>query len=379
MGVSELGLYIHIPFCKAKCHYCDFNSFAGRDNYIPAYFDAIKREIELYSEKLKEYSFKTIFIGGGTPSLVDTNYIYQIINTCFTDLNINKSAEISIETNPGTLSYSKLEAFNKMGINRLSIGLQAWQNNLLAKLGRIHNNKEFSDNFKQAKNVGFKNINVDLIFGIPGQTLKDWQNTLNKVIELEPLHISCYSLKIEEGTIFGERLMNGELTELDDETDREMYHSAVEILGANNYNHYEISNFAKCGFECKHNLVYWNAEEYVGIGAGAHSYLDGKRFNNEYDIEKYISLVSEGGIYIENEQLIDENEMIVEFIILGLRLVEGISINEFKVRFNKDLFDTFGGQIQKLLKKQLIVLDGDRVKLTTLGLDLANRVFMEFI
>lgn len=375
----KIGLYIHIPFCKAKCYYCDFNSFSCKDSYISEYFEALKREIMIYSSDLRDYEVKTIFIGGGTPSSVDSSYLYEVMNLLKHNLNIRYDAEISMESNPGTLSYEKLVQYNEMGINRLSIGLQAWQNNLLKELGRIHTNEEFVQNFRLARKAGFKNINVDLIFGLPGQTIIDWYETLRNTIDLKPEHVSCYSLKIEDGTVFGKRLETGEIAPADDELDREMYYMACELLDGAGLKHYEISNFAKPGCECKHNLVYWKAEGYVGLGAGAHSYFHGKRYNNIYAIEDYTKFISEQGVPSENIQLIEKDEAVSEFIILGLRLIEGISIKEFKLRFGQDILGIYGVQIKRLLDKQLIKADGDRIKLTSPGLDLANEVFVEFI
>ena len=318
---KSIGLYIHIPFCKAKCFYCDFNSFSDKESYVKPYFEALKCELKLYEERLKGYTVSTVFIGGGTPSLVDTHYIYEIINLCHYLFNIQKGAEISIETNPGTLSYDKLVSYKTVGINRLSMGLQAWQNKLLKSIGRIHSAEDFMENFNLARKVGFKNINIDLIFGLPGQSINDWQATLDNIIRLNPEHISCYSLKIEEGTVFGERYESGQLIPADDELDREMYSLACDKLEKYGFKQYEISNFARSGFECRHNLIYWNIGKYIGIGAGAHSYFEDNRFNNPYDLSGYIDSVSTGSIPSENIQPIDKGESIKEFIILGLRLL----------------------------------------------------------
>jgi oxygen-independent coproporphyrinogen III oxidase len=266
-----------------------------------------------------------------------------------------------------------------MGINRLSMGLQAWQKSLLSKIGRIHSLEEFLQNYKQAREVGFKNINIDLIFGLPGQTLKDWEETVKNVLELDPEHVSCYSLKIEEGTPFGRCIQTGELKEIDDELDREMYYLAIEMFKRLNLKHYEISNFAKPDFESKHNLIYWNQEEYIGIGAGAHSFFEGKRFNNIYDIEKYISIDFTKENPVENLCIVDEKEAISEFMILGLRLLDGISKREFFNKFNRDLYEIFGEELERLLKKKMIEIDDDKIKLTLLGQDLANQVFVEFV
>lgn len=375
----RIGLYIHVPFCKSKCYYCDFNSFAGMEEFVPGYFDVLKREVYLYSKELRNHSIKTIFIGGGTPSLVDADYLHQLLETCRENLNIENDAEVTMESNPGTLSAEKLAAYKVMGINRLSIGLQAWQNSILKDLGRIHRIEEFLENIRLARGIGFNNINVDLIFGIPGQKLQDWEETLKEVTGLNVAHLSCYSLKIEEGTVYGKRLDSGELVPVEDELDREMYYMTISNLQKKGFRHYEISNFARSGFECRHNLVYWKAEPYIGMGAGAHSYFKDRRYNNIYNIEGYIAAVQRQEIPVENIQEIGRNEQMSEFVILGLRLTDGISAEEFKLRFDYDLYRQYGKQIEGLLNRSLLEQTGERIRLTRLGLDLANQVFMEFI
>ena len=402
--MNNLGLYIHIPFCKAKCNYCDFNSYPGKAALMEPYFHAMETEIKQRGAELRDKrdkgtgtmslletghgtcplvpvptEFGTVFIGGGTPSLAEPRLIYRLMNSCREHFRLAGNAEISMEANPGTLTLEKLTGFKASGINRLSIGLQAWQDRLLKELGRIHSREEFEENLKLARKAGFKNINVDLIFGLSGQTMNDWMETVSNIISLDIDHISCYSLKIEEGTVFGNRLESGELEEPDDELDRKMYWYAIDSLAKNGYKHYEISNFARPGFECRHNLVYWRAEEYLGIGAGAHSYLDGCRFNNVNGIEDYMDRIEKGGRFQENEQPIDKTEAMSEYMILGLRLVDGVSMEAFKARFGEEADSIFGGQLAKLENRQLLEWDGDRWRLTPTGLDFGNTVFMEFL
>ena len=390
--MNNLSLYIHIPFCKAKCNYCDFNSYPGKTALMEPYFHAIETEIKLRGRDKGTGTMShsevghgtcplvpTVFIGGGTPSLADPQMINRLMNACRQNFRLAGDAEISMESNPGTLSFEKLTGYKACGINRLSIGLQAWQDRLLKELGRVHSMEEFVENLKLARKAGFRNINVDLIFGLPGQTISDWTETVSNIISLDIEHISCYSLKIEEGTVFGNRLRTGELEEPDDELDRKMYWHAIDSLVRNGYKHYEISNFARPGFECRHNLVYWRAEEYLGIGAGAHSYLDGCRFNNVNGIEDYIDGIEKGVVFRENEQPIDKNEAMSEYMILGLRLVDGISTEAFKARFGEEADSVFGGQLAKLEHRQLLERNGDRWRLTSTGLDFGNTVFMEFL
>jgi len=389
---NSIGIYIHIPFCKSKCYYCDFNSYSGREHLAGSYFDALISEIKNSAASLSERPVKSIFIGGGTPSLVDPKYIASLLEVCSKYFKIEPDAEISMESNPGTLSYESLKAHKAAGVNRLSVGLQAWQDRLLESLGRIHRRRQYVENMEAAFRAGFRNINTDLIFGLPGQTFDDWAETLEAVTAIGCsgadtgttsasglTHLSCYSLKIEEGTDFGDRLEAGTLIPADDELDRKMYHYTVQFLAQKGFRHYEISNFAKPGFECKHNLVYWKAQEYAGFGAGAHSYLNHRRFNNVEGIEKYIEAV---GTLHEDIQLIGRQEAMSEFMILGLRLIDGVSAVEFEARFGVNIREMYGDKLERLVKQGLMTKERDyseRYRLTTLGLDLANRVFVEFI
>jgi len=376
---KSIGVYIHIPFCISKCYYCDFNSFSNKNCLVEAYFDALKKEIIINSERAAEYEVKTVFIGGGTPSSVDPKYIEYILELCRKYYGLRDDAEISIEANPGTLSDIKLKTYKYIGINRLSIGLQAWQNKLLKSIGRIHRIEEFVNNFNLARDIGFNNINVDIIFSLPDQTLDDWYETLSNVAGIKPEHISCYSLKIEENTVLWEKYNKGQIKEIDDGLDREMYYIAKSELSRYGYNMYEISNFSKKGFECKHNLIYWNAESYLGFGAGAHSYFNGKRYSNFYSIEDYIENYMENeGKYIE-EVVIDDKESMSEYIILGMRLTKGISILEFRERYGIEIMNIFGEQFDKLIARGLVENKDGRLMLTETGLDFANQVFMEFI
>jgi oxygen-independent coproporphyrinogen-3 oxidase len=328
---------------------------------------------------LKNREIGTVFIGGGTPSIVEAEYIGRVMEACRKQFFILPQAEISLEANPGTLNRDKLDKYRRYGINRLSMGLQAWQDRLLKMLGRIHSADQFVENYYVARKAGFTNINIDLIFGLPGQNLEDWTETLENVLQLKPEHISCYSLKIEEGTVFDQMLRGGQIKQIDDEVDREMYYKAIKLLGDNGYTHYEISNFAREGFQCRHNLVYWNAEEYLGLGAGAHSYLDGKRFSNITNVDGYNSCISDGNSSVEDEQFIDREESMSEYMILGLRLTAGVSDRNFKRRYGESMFERFCSNIKKVETRGLIEQKEDTIRLTKKGLDLANQVFVEFI
>ncbi len=377
--MNKTGLYIHVPFCGSKCNYCDFNSYTGKLGLVEEYFTSMKKEIDLYREEMRFNKIGTIFIGGGTPSCVDDKFIGEILNACRENYIISESCEISIESNPGTLTENKLKAYRQYGINRISIGLQAYQENLLTYLGRKHTPEEFVNSVRMAKEAGFKNINADIIFGIPGQTLENWRETLNVLSELELTHISAYDLKIEEGTRFGAMKDAGKLIEMDDELDREMYHYAIEFLREKGYKHYELSNFAKEGYECKHNLIYWNCIEYLGLGAGAHSFLQDIRFENHATIEGYINYLEKAQKPVEERYVRDFCEKMSEYMFLGLRLIDGISKEKFEDRFNQNIFETYGSKLERLKRKQLIDIENNRVRLTNLGLDLANQVFVEFV
>ncbi len=377
--LSKTGLYIHVPFCSSKCNYCDFNSYTGKLNLADDYFNSMKKEIELYTDEMKYNLIDTIFIGGGTPSCVDYKYISDILSTCRANYNIADDCEISIESNPGTLDIDKLKEYKLIGINRISIGLQAYQSNLLKYLGRRHSPEDFISSVELSKKAGFSNINADVIFGIPGQTMEDWTETLKVLVNLGITHISAYSLKIEEGTKFGNMLENGELIAMEDELDREMYHYAIDYLKKNGFNQYELSNFAKSGFECKHNLTYWKCIDYLGLGAGAHSLLNDLRFSNANSIEDYIKYLEKGEKPVEERFVIDFYDKISEYMFLGLRLAQGVSNSEFQALFNQDMFVKFADSFEELQKNKLIEIDGENVKLTSLGLDLANQVFVKFV
>lgn len=376
---KEIGLYIHIPFCRAKCHYCDFNSYAGIEDLAPSYAEALKREMAFYSESLRNCTVKSVYIGGGTPSCIGAGLIRDILSCVRNTAFIEREAEVSLEANPGTLSYEKLMTYQEAGINRLSLGLQAWQDRLLGELGRIHTREDFVNNLLLAKKAGFANVNIDLIFSLPGQTLEDWRETVENVAGLEPAHISCYGLKIEEGTAFGERLEKGAIEETEDELDRKMYWHAVESLGRAGYKHYEISNFAAPGGECTHNLIYWKAGEYIGIGAGAHSYYKSRRYNNSPKVDDYLKALENRRPPMEDIQYIGSRESMSEFMILGLRLVDGVEPSEFRHRFGASLESAYGKAIEKLVRRGLLEYSAGRLKLSDCGLDLANQVFMEFI
>lgn len=372
---DKISLYIHIPFCVRKCLYCDFPSFSGMESIFDDYVRMLCREIDETYSDYRGMEVKSIFVGGGTPSVLPPALLGRISDKIFSRFDVDSKAEITIETNPGTLDAKKLGEMKSMYFNRLSTGLQAWQDRLLKKLGRIHTADEFETNFLQARDAGFKNINVDLMFALPAQSLDDWQETLEKVMKLRPEHISAYSLIIEEGTPFFDMFDRGELKEIDEVTDRKMYYLAKEMLSDKGYKQYEISNFAKEGFECYHNKVYWRTEEYQGFGLGAHSYAGGVRFHNTYDMKEYLR---GEGLRLDKEFL-SLQEKQEEFMFMGLRMNEGVSEAEFLRRFGESMDSVYGDEIKELISEELLVKKDGRLSLTDRGVDISNSVFEKFI
>lgn len=381
--LNELGIYIHIPFCKQKCYYCDFISYSNKCSEVKEYIESLKKEIEEFD--FSNYKVTSIYIGGGTPSYIDSIYIVEILSELKEKLKCNliefKDIEITIEVNPGTVDTKKLNDYKKLGINRLSIGLQSTKNDILKKIGRIHTYQEFLEIYKLARETGFKNINIDLMIGIPGQKIGDLKNTLQDIIKLEPEHISVYSLIIEENTPIEKMLENGEIKLPDEDLERNMYWYVKNTLELNGYNHYEISNFAKFGKESRHNLNCWNQEEYIGFGVAAHSYLNGIRFSNTINVEEYIQHIEnnrkEENIQIEESQSLEDKKN--EFMMLGFRKIQGVDIARFKEKFIDNPIFLYRENLNKLVEEGLIEVDLNHIKLTNKGIDLANLVFEEFV
>ena len=374
---NKIGIYVHIPFCKKKCDYCDFISYCGKDDLIEKYVDSVKKEIE--HVKIKS-EITTIYIGGGTPSYIDSKFIVQILEK-IKEKNVAQDAEITIEVNPGTVTQEKLQDYINCGINRISIGLQTTNDELLKQIGRIHNYEQFLETYKMAKKVGFKNINVDLMLGLPNQRISDLKESLENVLKLAPKHISVYSLIVEDGTPIANKIENGKLKLPDDELERNMYWYVKNTLELNGYKHYEISNFAKKGYESKHNMNCWNQMEYVGIGAGAHSYRDITRYSNTEDIKEYIKNVQKGEF--EKNRIIHEiqkeEDSKKEFMLLGLRKIDGIKISEFKNKFGDNPIYLYRKELKKLSDEKLIIIQDDNIRLSNKGIDLANLVWEEFV
>lgn len=371
--MKNIGIYIHIPFCKKKCDYCDFISYCNKDEYIRQYIETLKKEIETELQKDK-YNIKTIYIGGGTPSYINSKYILELLDTINNNSYKIENAEITIELNPGTVTEKKLEDYKKAGINRLSIGLQETHNDLLKQIGRIHTYEEFLDTYNLSRKLGSENINVDLMIGLPKQRIQDIKENLEKIIKLNPEHISVYSLILEENTPLYEKYINKEIELPSEELERNMYWYVKNTLEKNGYIHYEISNFAKTGYESKHNLDCWDQKEYLGFGLAAHSYINGTRYSNEVGSEnKFEKLIK---VVHEKQEIADMQK---EYMLLGLRKIKGVSIQKFKNKFGENPIFLFRNELNKLSKENLILIDGDYIKLTNKGLDLANLVWEEFV
>ena len=374
---NEIGIYVHIPFCKKKCDYCDFISYCDKGMLISDYIESVIKEIESQNIQSK---ITTVYIGGGTPSYIDSKYIIKILEK-IKEKNISEDAEITIEVNPGTVTEEKLKDYINCGINRLSIGLQSTKDEILKEIGRIHEYADFLNTYNMAKKIGFNNMNVDLMIGLPNQKIIDIKESLEKILELNPNHISVYSLILEEGTSLFKKVEDGVLKIPDEELERNMYWYVKNTLELNGYKHYEISNFAKEGYESKHNLNCWNQKEYIGIGCAAHSYKNITRYSNTENIEEYINNIHKK--CFEKNRIIHEvqteEDARKEFMLLGLRKVDGVKINEFKNKFGDNPIYLYRNQLDKLSKENLIIVYNDNIRLSNRGIDLANLVWEEFI
>lgn len=371
---NKLELYIHIPFCAKKCDYCDFLSGPSGKRQQRAYVDALCREIDGCKEA-SGAEVSSVFIGGGTPSLLPGEWICEIMEHVYRKFSVDKDAEISMEANPGTVDEEKLGIYRKSGINRISFGCQSADNKELAKLGRIHTWEEFLISFRKARAAGFRNINVDLMSGLPSQTLDTWENSLQKVIGLNPEHISAYSLIVEEGTPFA-----GQDLELpDEETERQMYEMTARILEQAGYQQYEISNYAKRGYACRHNIGYWNRTSYRGLGLGSASLVCETRFSNTRDMKEYLENSGRPETIRKETEHLDLASRIEEYMILGLRMRKGVSEQEFSKQFHLSMKKIYGNIIEKYVRGGFLEWEGDNLRLTRQGISVSNPVMADFL
>ena len=371
------SLYIHVPFCATKCYYCAFNTYAFHKEQAHHYLDALRTEMELY--RADSHGLKTVFIGGGTPSILSAESLGRLFGYMHVAFKVDAAAEITVECNPGTVDRQKLEVMRSAGVNRLSFGVQAMDDDTLQKIGRIHTVDEVLQSYDLARGIGFDNINLDLIFALPNQTIEEWSACLNEVTALQPEHISPYNLMIEEGTVFYESQRTGKLRRLSDEVEAEMYDITINTLDRHGYQQYEISSFAKPSCAAKHNLVYWNNQPYIGLGPGACGYIDGARYSNIRGVQDYIDcLQREDKPIADSEKLTGRDEK-AETVILGLRKRDGIREEDYRRRFGESIGDEFNDVLDKWIGENLLEWNNGNLRLTRRGYFLANEVFVDFL
>jgi len=392
MGKSQkLSLYFHIPFCLSKCYYCDFNSYAGLSWLIPQYVDTLEKEMQLYGKDIWQFEVKTVYFGGGTPSLLFRESISRILETCSKVFHTSPNLEVTLEANPGTVEQSFLTQLKESGVNRLSLGVQSFSDNELKLLGRIHSANEAREAFFMARQAGFENINMDLLYALPWQAVSDWRNNLVEAIKLNPDHFSLYPLTLELGTPLANAVTSGSLPKPDADLAADMYLLALDKLAQEGYSHYEISNWALPGKLCQHNITYWKNEPYLGFGAGAHSHLDGYRWVNVSSPVEYVKHLASlktklsprpysNSLWVDNIENIDRDLEIAEAVILSLRLEEGVNLTDFAHRFGVELYSIYQQQqINELVKLGLIAKKQHSIRLTTKGKLLGNEVFSRFL
>ena len=397
-----LGLYLHFPFCVRKCRYCDFLSFPSDEAGREIYLERLKEEIKARGAAYQDYNIETLFIGGGTPSLMTGQQLTELLDTVRVSFHVSPVGEWTMECNPGTTDAETLRIYRNAGINRLSFGLQSMNDEELKYLGRIHTAKQFAENYQAARRVGFENINIDLMSALPGQTTASWLDTLNKAAAFEPEHLSAYSLIIEEGTPFwdlygddrsGEADVDGIiadgvvgqqgkaaiLTLPDEDSERQMYHLTKRILAEKGYERYEISNYARKGFECRHNLIYWQRKDYLGLGLGAASLLGMERFSNTADMQEYLKNSSAPEKIRKNRELLTREDEMAEFMFLGLRMTQGVSKKEFQEYFGTAIENIYGEVLKKYKKQGLLLEESGRIFLSREGIHVSNAVMAEFL
>lgn len=376
-----IGLYIHVPFCLKKCNYCDFVSYPYDAGSAASYVCALKKEMALYVAKLppEHKTLRSIYIGGGTPTVLPAHLMTEILAAVRANFTWPGDIEVTVEANPGTVDESKLCALRGAGVNRLSLGAQAVQERLLSLLGRRHGWRQVDGAVMTARRAGIDNISIDLIYGIPGQIMKDWQETLEHAAALGVEHISAYNLKIEPDTPLCRDVTAGYTVPCDEDLEVEMLYYTIDRLSEHGYRHYEISNYARPGREAGHNLTYWQNEEYLGLGPAAHSYIDGVRFANTPDLHRYQAMLAQGRTPVSEEEVLTPRERLAEAIFLGLRLTDGVDLRQFAGKYGEDPEVSFRESLDKLLRLGLIHVSDHRLRLARKGLPLANEVFAEFV
>lgn len=377
--LKPISLYLHVPFCSKRCDYCHFYVVTGLNNLIPEYVAGLVEEIKATATALSEYRVETIYIGGGTPSLLSPEQLKTILATIREYLQLKPDLEITLETNPEDVDVLKLKAFYAAGITRLSVGLQAAQDHLLSQMGRTYTREEFAAIAGQIKNTGFINYNFDLIFGLPNQTLADWEDSLDFALLFNPTHLSCYSLELDHQSVFGQKYRKGLLIPPNDAENRACYTLAQEKLATAGFTQYELSNWSKPGFECHHNVNFWHNQPYYGFGAGAHSFFENKTWSNVPIVKKYLTADFEHKTQQQSIEVISKNQQIEESVILGLRLIDGITIAEWEERYGVSFRSTFGSAVTLLQNQNLITLTDNQIKITVKGRDLFDTVAAELL
>ncbi|MTI84766.1 MAG: radical SAM family heme chaperone HemW [Firmicutes bacterium] len=377
----ETGLYVHVPFCVKKCNYCDFISYPYHEKKVESYLAGLEQEMKLYSQSpiFQNRKISTVYIGGGTPTCLAAASLGKIIHDSFKYFNVSIGAEVTMEANPGTVSPHLLASVQAAGVNRLSLGVQSCREDELRLLGRIHSFRQAKETFLMAREAGLHNIGVDLISGLPGQSTLDWMETLKNIIALEPDHVSAYGLQLEAGTPLYEDVQSGSLAPCSEEEELKMFLQTGDFLTNYGLDHYEISNFATPGRQCRHNLMYWHNQEYLGIGPAAHSFINGCRYANEVQISAYKDALDAECLPVANQEKIDTVTEMAETVFLGLRLLKGLSLDCFKRRFGCAIDEVYPGPLQKLTDMGLVESAGGYLRLTRRGLPVANRVFIEFL
>ncbi len=376
--MKQIGLYIHIPFCVRKCQYCDFLSFSSTEEERERYVDHLCMEMKMVAKRFpEEHNIDTVFIGGGTPSILSIKQLERVFENLRSQFEIVHTAEITLECNPGTVTMNALNCYRSLGINRLSFGVQSLQNRELQALGRIHTREEAIASFRMAREAGFQNINLDLMSGIPAQTVESYEQTLEEICQLAPEHISAYSLIVEEGTPFYERYAKN--PPVSEEIDRHMYERTREILVRYGYNRYEISNYAKRECESKHNLKYWSGMDYLGVGLGASSKIKNIRYKNEANMSMYYDQIEQGKSVMEVEEVLSKKDEMAEFFILGLRKMQGVTRQQFREMFSCEIEEQYGETLVKMQEMGLLQENNGQIALTEQGIDVSNFVFRHFL
>ena len=376
--MKKTACYIHIPFCDHKCIYCDFYSIITSDN-IPSFLVSLKEEIDYYASKYSSSRLLTsIYFGGGTPSLMEPEYLEEIITSIKNNFEVSDSAEVTMETNPGTVDKEKLNEFKEAGINRISIGIQSFHEDELEFLTRVHDSETAMNTVLDAADVGFDNISIDLIFNLPGQTKEKWLSNLKRAVKLPITHISAYSLILERGTILNKMFLDGKVVLEDDDHDADLYESTVEFLTANGFYQYEVSNFTKRGYECDHNNAYWHYRDYIGFGTSAHSFINGKRWWNYSSLKKYIYEIDKNGNAMANYEKLSEEQMHNEYVMLSLRS-SGIDLANYRQRFNDDWIVRNNSYLQKLKGEKLILIDNNSIKLSKNGYFVCDEILINLL